>query len=157
APARDVEIDGFWMDRCAVTNRDFARFVDATGYVTLAERPLDPNDFPGAPAENLVPGSLVFTMTAGPVDLHHLSQWWTWMPGACWAHPDGPMSTLEGRDDEPVVHVAYEDAEAYAAWARKSVATEAEWERAARGHATGATYVWGDAPERSGERLANYW
>jgi sulfatase modifying factor 1 len=112
APARRVSVDDFWIDRSQVTNRQFTTFVDETGYVTVAERPLDPADFPGAPPENLVPGSLVFTMTPGPVDLRHLSQWWTWTPGASWRHPDGPGSSLEGRDDEPVVHVALEDAEA---------------------------------------------
>jgi formylglycine-generating enzyme len=116
APARDVAVDGFWIDRFQVTNGQFAEFVGDTGYVTVAERPLDPADFPGAPAENLVPGSLVFTMTSGPVDLRHLNQWWTWTPGASWSHPDGPTSTLDGREDEPVVHVAFEDAEAYAGW-----------------------------------------
>jgi sulfatase modifying factor 1 len=157
APVRGVAVDGFWIDRFQTTNRQFAEFVDDTGYVTVAERPLDPAEFPGAPPENLAPGSLVFTMTAGPVDLRHLSQWWTWTPGACWKHPEGPGSSLAGRDDEPVVHVAYEDAEAYAAWAGKTLPTEAEWERAARGDFAEATYVWGNEPERPGEQLANYW
>jgi sulfatase modifying factor 1 len=157
APERSVAVDGFWIDRFEVTNQEFAAFVDATGYVTVAERPLDPADFPGAPAENLVPGSLVFTRTPGPVDLRHLNQWWTWTPGASWRHPDGPRSALGGREDEPVVHVAFEDAESYANWAGKSLPTEAEWEHAARGGLGEANYVWGDEPEPSGERLANYW
>jgi formylglycine-generating enzyme required for sulfatase activity len=157
APVRGVSVDGFWIDRCQTTNREFARFVDDTGYVTVAERPLDPAEFPGAPPENLVPGSLVFAMTAGPVDLRHLSQWWAWTPGACWRRPEGPASSLDGRDEEPVVHVALEDVEAYADWAGKELPTEAEWERAARGALDGAAYVWGDEPEPPGERLANYW
>jgi formylglycine-generating enzyme len=157
APARSVTVKGFWIDRYQTRNRQFAEFADETGYVTVAERPLDPSEFPGAPPENLVPGSLVFTMTAGPVDLRHLNQWWTWTPGACWKRPEGPRSSLAGRADDPVVHLAYEDAEAYAAWAGKSLPTEPEWERAARGELAGATYTWGETPEAPNERLANYW
>jgi formylglycine-generating enzyme len=157
APVHAVAVDGFWIDRLQVTNSEFAAFVDETGYVTVAERALDPADFPGAPAENLVPGSLVFTMTSGPVDLRNLSHWWTWTPGACWRYPEGPGSSLAGRQDHPATHVAYEDAEAYAAWAGKSLPTEAEWELAARGGLKGATFVWGGEPEPPGEPRANYW
>jgi formylglycine-generating enzyme required for sulfatase activity len=157
APVHRVRVDPFAIDLVPVTNARFAAFVEAAGYVTVAERPLDPADFPGAPAENLQPGSLVFTMTPGPVDLRHLNQWWTWTPGASWQHPNGPRSTLEGLDDHPVVHVAYEDAEAYAAWAGLALPTEAEWERAARGGLEGAAFAWGDEAESAGERLANYW
>jgi formylglycine-generating enzyme len=158
APAHPVAVSGFWIDRYEVTNRDFAEFVAETGYLTVAERPLDPAEFPGAPAENLQPGSLVFTRTPGPVDLRHMSQWWTWTPGACWRHPEGPGSSVDGRQDHPVVHVAYEDAERYAAWASKALPTEAQWERAARGGIEGAAYTWGDAPEAPhGGGLANFW
>ena len=157
APARNVTVDGFWIDRHEVTNRAFAAFTRDTGYVTVAERPPDPADFPDAPAENLVPGSMVFTGTSGPVDLRHMARWWTWTPGACWRHPTGPGSALAGRLDHPVVHVAYEDAESYAAWAGKSLPTEAQWELAARGGIDGSTYTWGDDPEPDDSRLANYW
>jgi sulfatase modifying factor 1 len=157
APTRRVSVDGFWIDRLQTTNRRFAEFVADTGYVTVAERPLDPRDFPGAPPENLLPGSLVFARTRGPVDLRHLNQWWTWTPGACWKHPEGAHSTLAGREDSPVVHVAYDDAAAYASWAGKSLPTEAQWERAARGGLDRATYVWGDEPETSGRPRANFW
>jgi formylglycine-generating enzyme required for sulfatase activity len=156
-PAREKSVDGFWMDRCPVTNEQFGAFVEDTGYRTVAERPLDPSQFPGAPAENLVPGSLVFSPTPGPVDLRHLDQWWTWTPGASWRRPFGPRSGAPPRPRDPVVHVAFEDAASYAEWAGAALPTEAEWERAARGGLDGATYVWGDEPERSGERLANYW
>jgi formylglycine-generating enzyme required for sulfatase activity len=157
APAHPVEVDPFAIDRHPVTNARFAAFVAATGYVTVAERPLDPAQFPGAPAENLVPGSMAFTGTPGPVDLRHLSQWWTWVPGACWRHPRGPGSTVAGREEHPVVHIAAEDAEAYARWSGVDLPTEAEWEYAARGGLEGKRFVWGDEPEPPGARLANFW
>ncbi|MDR3664813.1 MAG: formylglycine-generating enzyme family protein [Mycobacterium sp.] len=157
APAREVSVDGFWIQRHQVTNAQFAAFVAATGYVTVAERPLNAADYPGAPAENLQPGSMVFHRTPGPVDLHHLSQWWTWTPGACWNHPRGPRSSLRNREHHPVVHVAFDDAAAYADWAGLALPTEAQWEIAARGGLDRATYTWGDEPEQPGQRLANYW
>lgn len=157
APAHRVRVDGFWISPTAVTNREYAAFVTATRYRTVAERPLDPADFPGAPADNLVPGSMVFTGTPGPVDLRHLSQWWAWTPGANWRRPFGPGSTIGNRPEHPVVHIAYEDAQEYADWARTRLPTEAEWEFAARGGLDGARYTWGDEPERTGERRANYW
>ena len=157
APAHHVTVDGFWMDTHQVTNAQFGAFVDATGYRTVAERPLDPADFPGAPPENLQPGSMVFTPTRGPVDLRHISLWWTWTPGASWRHPRGPGSSTDGLTDHPVVHLAHEDAETYAAWAGRTLPTEAEWEAAARGGLRGASYVWGHDPEVRGEPRANYW
>ena len=156
-PARTVSVDEFWIQARQVTNADFAEFVEATGYVTVAERPLDPADYPDAPAENLQPGSMVFHRTPGQVDLRHINQWWTWTPGACWNHPRGPRSSFKGRENHPVVHVAFEDAEAYAKWAGCRLPTEAEWEVAARGGLASAAYTWGDEPERPGQRLANYW
>ncbi len=157
SPARSVTVAAFEIAPQAVTNREFAAFVRATGYRTVAERPLDPAQFPGAPAENLHAGSMVFTGTSGPVDLRHLSQWWAWTPGANWRRPSGPGSTIADRADHPVVHVAYEDAAAYAVWAGGRLPTEAEWEFAARGGLEGAEFAWGDEPERPGERRANYW
>lgn len=156
-PAREVTVDGFGIQKHQVTNAEFAEFISATGYVTVAERPLRAEDYPGAPPENLQPGSMVFRRTAGPVDLRHLSQWWAWTPGACWDHPRGPRSTLRNRRDHPVVHVAFEDAAEFAQWAGHELPTEAEWEVAARGGLVGAVYTWGDEPEPAGSRLANYW
>jgi sulfatase modifying factor 1 len=144
APVQRVTIDGFWMDTSTVTNEQFQRFVEETGYVTVAERPLNPEDFPGADPSLLVPGSLVFQQPSHPVDLRDFRNWWAYVPGANWRHPEGPDSSIEGRERYPVVQVAYEDAEAYARWAGKSLPTEAQWERAARGGLEGMTYVWGN-------------
>lgn len=154
-PVREVTVAPFAISRHAVTNREFARFVAATGYETTAERPLDPADFPGADLPGLEPGSLVFTPTDGPVDLRDWSRWWRWVPGASWRHPAGPGSDLAGRDDHPVVQVSFEDASAYAGWAGLRLPTEAEWEYAARGGLDGATYAWGEEPN-DGTR-ANTW
>lgn len=157
APAHRARVTGYSIGATTVTNREFAAFVRATGYQTVAERPLDPAEFPGAPPENLLPGSMVFTGTPGPVDLRHLSQWWAWTPGANWRRPFGRGSTIAERADHPVVHVAYEDAESYADWAEARLPTEAEWEFAARGGLDGAQFTWGDEREPDGVRLANYW
>ena len=127
-PVHKVTVDGFWMDKCPVTNKAFSDFVSATNYKTVAERPLNPADFPSVPEENLVPGSMVFEKRNEAVDLKNYANWWQWMKGAGWKHPHGPGSTIIGLDDHPVVHVAYEDAVAYAKWARKELPTEAEWE-----------------------------
>ena len=157
APAQRVRVEGFSIAAAPVTVAQFTEFVDATDYTTVAERPLDPADFPGAPEENLVPGSLVFTMTPGPVDLRHLSQWWTWIPGASWRHPEGPGSDVRNRSDHPVVHVAHEDAAAYAAWADAALPTEAEWEYAARGGLDGKQFAWGDDARPDDQVMANTW
>jgi formylglycine-generating enzyme required for sulfatase activity len=156
-PLHAATVDGFWIDVYPVTNAAFRRFVKATGYRTIAERPLDPADFPGADPAALVPGALVFHNPSHPVGLHDLRQWWIYVPGACWRHPEGPGSTLDGRDRHPVVHIAYEDALAYASWAGKALPTEAEWEYAARGGLAGATYAWGDESAPKGQMLANTW
>lgn len=157
APAHPVTVSGFWMDCFAVTNMQFARFVDATHYVTVAERPLNPADYPGALPELLVPGSLVFRKPAGRVDLRDISGWWAYVPGASWRHPEGPGSHLKGRGRHPVVHVAFEDVEAYATWAGKALPSEAEWERAARGGLDRQEYCWGDEFTPRGQHLANTW
>ncbi|MGA7202829.1 MAG: SUMF1/EgtB/PvdO family nonheme iron enzyme, partial [Candidatus Cybelea sp.] len=114
APVHEVGVDGFWADTHAVTNREYSKFVRKTGYVTVAERPLNPADYPGALPGELVPGALVFRQTPGPVDVRDWSQWWEYVHGACWKHPEGPGTSLESRPDHPVVHVAFEDAQAYA-------------------------------------------
>lgn len=156
APVREVEVGGRWLARTPVTNEAFAAFVEATGYVTVAERALDPAEFPGAPPENLVAGSMVFTPPGVPVDLRHLSQWWSWVPGASWRRPRGPGSEVPG-PAHPVVHVAYDDATAYCEWAGLVLPTEAEWEHAARGGLVSATYTWGDRPETPDRPRANHW
>jgi sulfatase modifying factor 1 len=157
SPVHEVNVDGFWMDPYTVTNSLFSRFVEATGYLTLAERDLNPADFPGAPPENLVPSSMVFKKTRGPVDLKNYFNWWAWVPGTSWRRPFGPHSSIKGIEQHPVVHVAYEDAEAYAMWAGKELPTEAEWERAARGGLGGKIFTWGNEYFPDGKAMANSW
>lgn len=157
APAHRVSVDGFWIDECPVTNAEFRRFVEATGHVTFAEIPPDPKDYPGALPHMLYAGSLVFAPPGGPVDLRDWSQWWTFMKGADWCHPSGAWSSIKGRDDHPVVHVAYADAEAYARWAGKALPTEAEWEFAARGGRDDVEFAWGNAFAPGGQQMANTW
>jgi len=156
-PVRRAEAGGFWMDEHPVTVAQFRRFVKATGYTTVAERPLDPGQYPGADPALLHPGSLVFCQPDGRVDLRDFTQWWRYVPGASWRHPAGPGSTLDGLDRHPVTHVAAEDADAYAAWAGKRLPTEAEWELAARGGLDGAIFTWGDDPAPHGRVMANTW
>jgi formylglycine-generating enzyme required for sulfatase activity len=156
-PIHRAHVDGFWMDRTEVTNAEFARFVAATGYVTVAERPLRPEDFPGVPRANLVAGSLVFSSPGRTVPLNDARRWWRYLPGANWRHPEGPGSDLKGRGQHPVVHVAYEDATAYAKWAGKRLPTEAEWEFAARGGKAGEAYAWGNELNPGDRWMANIW
>ncbi len=156
-PVREVAVDGFWMDARPVTVAEFGRFVSRTGYQTVAERPLNPADYPDADPDLLVPGSLVFRRTSGPVDTRDFRQWWAYVPGASWRQPEGPGSHLRGRDSHPVTQVAYEDAQAYASWAGKALPTEAEWEFAARGGLDGAVYTWGDEFAPDGRQQANTW
>jgi formylglycine-generating enzyme len=156
-PVHRVTVDGFWIDEHSVTAADYRRFVRETGYTTVAERPLDAADYADADPELLVPGSLVFRKTSGPVELNDVRNWWEYVPGAYWKKPAGPGSTINGRDRHPVVQVAYEDAEAYATWAGKSLPTEAEWEYAARGGLDGARFAWGEDEVPNGSRMANTW
>lgn len=157
APAHQVTVDGFWMDRCTVTNREFQSFVEETGYVTLAERPANAADYPGAKAELLAPSSVVFKKAPRGTSLSDHYNWWVYAPGANWRHPRGPASSISGLENHPVVHVAFEDAQAYADWVGKELPTEAEWEFAARGGLDGAEYVWGDEFTPGGRHMANTW
>jgi formylglycine-generating enzyme len=157
APAHHVTVNGFWLDEHTVTVAEFRRFIRATGYTTVAERPLDPEDYPDADPELLVPGSLVFRRAYRPVSLDDYRNWWSYIPGADWLHPEGPQSNTGGRERHPVVHVAWEDVEAYARWSGKQIPTEAEWEFAAQGGLGGAVFTWGDEFAPKGKMMANTW
>lgn len=157
SPVHDVEVDPFLLDRFPVTNARFAIFVADIGYRTSAERPVDPADYPDAAPALVHPGSSVFVPSRRPVNLSDLRNWWRYVPGASWRHPEGPGSDLAGRKDHPVVHVTHEDASRYAMWAGKTLPSEPEWELAARGGLVGATYAWGDELEPGGRTMANTW
>lgn len=156
-PAHPVKVDAFWIDAYPVTNAAFAAFVHATGYVTLAERPLEAAHYPGADPALLKPGGLVFRRPHGPVDLSDFRNWWQYVPGASWRHPHGPRSSVAGLGRHPVVQLVYEDCAAFAHWAMKDLPSEAEWEFAARGGLEGATYCWGDDFTPGGRPMANTW
>ena len=155
-PVHRVDVAGFWIDERPVTTADYALFVKATGYVTMAERRPEAADYPDADPELLVPGSAVFRRTTGPVDLGDHRNWWQYLPGASWRRPEGPVSAA-AEATHPVVHVAYEDAAAYARWCGKDLPAEAEWEYAARGGLDGAVFAWGDDHFPGGRVMANTW
>jgi formylglycine-generating enzyme len=157
APVREVDVGAFMIDRGPVTVAQFARFIEETGYLTVAERAPDPAVYPDADRSLLCEGSAVFHPTPGPVPLDDPNRWWAYVPGASWRHPWGPNSDNGGRDVHPVTHVAFEDVEAYARWAGKQLPTEAEWEYAARGGLDGATFAWGADERPGGELMANFW
>jgi len=156
-PTYRARVEGFWIDKYPVTNARFARFVADTGYVTFAEIAPNAVDYPGALSEMLHPGSLVFTNPFHPVDLSDMRNWWTFVFGADWRHPQGPDSSIGGLENHPVVHVSYTDVEAYAMWARVQIPTELEWELAARGGLDGAVYAWGNEFLPNGQFMANTW
>ena len=156
-PVHEVTVDSFYIDKYEVTNAEYRKFVKETGYVTVAERPLDPKDYPNADPKLLVPGALVFKKSDRPVNLKSYFNWWEWVSGANWKHPKGPGSNLEGLSNHPVGHVAYEDAEAYAKWAGKELPTEAEWEFAARGGLEGMDFTWGNEDTQLTKPMANTW
>jgi formylglycine-generating enzyme required for sulfatase activity len=156
-PVHRVVLDGFWIDKTEVTNAQFARFVRETGYMTVAERTPDPKEFPDAPPEMLVPGSIVFTPPTEPVPLNNHLVWWRYLPGASWQHPAGPESTIAGHDNDPVVQVCWDDAVAYCKWAGKRLPTEAQWEYAARGGLERQRYVWGNELNPGGKWMVNNW
>jgi formylglycine-generating enzyme required for sulfatase activity len=157
APARVVTVDGFWIDQHPVTNEQFSRFVHATGYVTVAECAPSVADYPDAKPEMMFAGSVVFCRPKARVDTSNCYNWWNYIRGANWRHPQGPRSTLKGKARHPVVHIAFQDAVAYAAWAHKELPTEAEWEFAARGGLDGAEFAWGDELTPGGRIMANTW
>jgi formylglycine-generating enzyme required for sulfatase activity len=157
SPRHSATVEGFWIDQYQITNEQFGRFVAATGHITLAERPPNPKDYPGALPEMLQPASVVFRKPDHRVDLGNHYNWWSYVPGADWRHPEGPNSSIADRAQHPVVHVAFEDAEAYAKWVGKQLPTEAEWEFAARSGLEGADYAWGDEFAPNGRQMANTW
>lgn len=156
-PVHEVTVDGFMMDKYLVSNQQYEKFVNETGYVTVAERPLAPEDYPTVDPELLIPGALVFQKSRGPVNLNDYHNWWAWVPGTCWRHPKGPESSLSGKENYPVVHIAHEDADAYCKWTGKELPTEAEWEFAARGGLDGMHFTWGNIDLQLQSPLANTW